>query len=38
VRDVLSGGDALVAVAYAASGEGSMLAALLLERCILPPI
>jgi MFS family permease len=34
VRDVLGGGDTLVTVAYAASGGGSMLAALLLPRVL----
>jgi MFS family permease len=34
VRDVLGGGDTLVTVAYAASGGGSMLAALLLARVL----
>ena len=34
VRDVLGGGDTLVTVAYAASGGGSMLAALLLPRAL----
>jgi hypothetical protein len=34
MRDVLGGGDTLVTVAYAASGGGSMLAALLLPRVL----
>ena len=34
VRDVLGGGDMAVTVAYAASGAGSMLAALLLPRVL----
>lgn len=34
VRDFLGGGDTLVTVAYAASGGGSMLAALLLPRVL----
>jgi MFS family permease len=34
VRDVLGGGDTLVTVAYAVSGAGSMLAALLLPRVL----
>src|SRR5918993_236414 len=34
VRDVLGGGDTLVTIAYAASGAGSMLAALLLPRVL----
>ena len=34
VRDILGGGDTLVTVAYAASGAGSMLAALLLPRVL----
>jgi MFS family permease len=34
VRDVLGGGETLVTVAYAASGAGSMLAALLLPRAL----
>jgi MFS family permease len=34
VRDVLGGGDTLVTVAYAASGAGSMLAALVLPRVL----
>jgi MFS family permease len=34
VRDVLGGGDTLVTLAYAASGAGSMIAALLLPRVL----
>src|SRR5918994_324930 len=34
VRDILCGGDTLVTIAYAASGGGSMLAALLLPRVL----
>ena len=34
VRDVLGGGDTLVTIAYAASGGGSMLAALLLPKVL----
>jgi MFS family permease len=34
VRDILGGGDTLVTVAYAVSGGGSMLAALLLPRVL----
>jgi MFS family permease len=34
VHDVLGGGDTLVTIAYAASGGGSMLAALLLPRVL----
>jgi MFS family permease len=34
VRDVLGGGDTLVTVAYAASGAGSMLVALLLPKVL----
>jgi MFS family permease len=34
VRDILGGGDTLVTIAYAVSGGGSMLAALLLPRVL----